>query len=288
MMSRIRSTQLWLLHSKPVLVRVTLGLGLGLFASSCYGQHGGHGAVAGPTGFGAGHISTGRAAPGAMHRSGPPGTGIRGNRGRQVSATGSTTNSSAPMPTWELPRNITPQWEIPHTANTVLPNDVQGNRVPHARGGGFGVGYAVPYIIDPYAFGNDMYADDGYADQQQAPPANAGAPQYDPSLGGPEAPPRDTGAQGPTARAPYVPQETAVASNPGPITNGLDHPEVTLVFKDGRAPMKVQSYAVTGAAVYVAENGHQQRIPLSALDLAATVEQNRAAGVEFEVPGGGS
>ncbi|MDQ1692887.1 MAG: hypothetical protein QOH85_422, partial [Acidobacteriaceae bacterium] len=112
MMSRIRSTQLWLLHSKPVLVRVTLGLGLGLFASSCYGQHGGHGAVAGPTGFGAGHISTGRAAPGAMHRSGPPGTGIRGNRGRQVSATGSTTNSSAPMPTWELPRNITPQWEI--------------------------------------------------------------------------------------------------------------------------------------------------------------------------------
>jgi hypothetical protein len=27
---------------------------------------------------------------------------------------------------------------------------------------------------------------------------------------------------------------------------------------------------------------------LSALDLAATVEQNRAAGVDFEVPGGGS
>jgi hypothetical protein len=52
--------------------------------------------------------------------------------------------------------------------------------------------------------------------------------------------------------------------------------------------MKVQSYAVTGAAVYVAENGHQQRIPLSALDLTATVETNRAAGVDFEVPGGGS
>jgi hypothetical protein len=188
-----------------------------------------------------------------------------------------------------MPRNVTPHWEIPSNIK-VQPNDVQGNRVPHARGG-YGVGYAVPYIIDPYAFGNEMYADQGYADdtagQQQQPPVNAGAPQYDPSLGGPEAPP-----QGASARAAYVPQQNEVTtqapSNPGPITNGLDHPEVTLVFNDGRAPMKVHSYAVTGAAVYVAENGHQQRIPLSALDLPATVQTNRAAGVDFEVPGGGS
>jgi hypothetical protein len=189
-----------------------------------------------------------------------------------------------------MPRNNIPQWEIPSTNNNIQPNDVRGNRVPHARGG-YGVGYAAPYIIDPYAFGNEMYADQGYADdgsgQQQQPPINAGAPQYDPSLGGPQAPP-----QGPSARVPYVTQQNAVTvqapSNPGPVTDGLDHPEVTLVFNDGRAPMKVRSYAVTGAAVYVAENGHQQRIPLSALDLAATVKENEAAGVDFTVPGGGT
>jgi hypothetical protein len=190
------------------------------------------------------------------------------------------------MPTWELPRNITPQWEIPHTVNNLQPNDVRGNRVPHARDG-YGVGYAVPYIIDPYAFGNEIDADQGYADQQPPAAANAGAPEYNPSLGGPEAPP-----QGPPGRAPYVQQQngftTQAPSNPGPVTDGLDHPEVTLVFNDGRAPMKVHSYAVTGAAVYVAENGHQQRIPLNALDLPATLKTNQAAGVDFEVPGGGT
>jgi hypothetical protein len=188
-----------------------------------------------------------------------------------------------------MPRNNIPQWEIPSTNNNIQPNDVRGNRVPHARGG-YGVGYAAPYIIDPYAFGNGMYGDQGYTDDgsgQQQQPINAGAPQYDPGLGGPETPP-----QGPSARTPYDAQQNAVTaqapSNPGPVTDGLDHPEVTLVFNDGRAPMKVRSYAVTGAAVYVAENGHQQRIPLSVLDLAATVKENEAAGVDFTVPGGGT
>jgi hypothetical protein len=268
-----------LICSKEVIARSGCVLGLAFLAvSTGYPQQAGHG-VAGPSG--AGQISAGRTGTGGMRRTAPPGIGIRGSRGVHVNATGSTTNSSAPMPTWELPRNITPQWEIPNTVNTVQPNDVRGNRVPRARGA-YGVGYAVPYIIDPYAFGNEIDADQGYADganaQQPAAPVNAGAPQYDPSLGGPEAPPQGPG------RVPYVPQQNALTSNPGPITNGLDHPEVTLVFNDGRAPMKVRSYAVTGKAVFVAENGHQQQIPLSALDLPATVKENEAAGVDFELP----
>src|SRR5579859_277967 len=245
-----RSAQLRLLHCSPMLGQASRALGLVLLATStCYAQYAGHVS-------GVGHSAVGQPTPSGGRRSAPAGIGIRGNGGMRVHATGSTTNSSAPIPTWELPRNITPHWEIPSTNNNIQPNDVRGNHVPHARGR-YGVGYAaVPYIIDPNAFGDGTYADDGYADQQPSAAVNAGPPQYDPSLGGPEAPP-----QGPPARAPYVPQDTAVTSNPGPITNGLDHPEVTLVFNDGRAPMKVQSYAMTGAAVYVAENGHQQRIP---------------------------
>lgn len=276
--SRLANRQL--ICSKGVIGRSGWVLGLVLFAaSSGYPQQAGHG-VAGPSE--AGHISAGRNAPGGTRRAAPAGIGIRGSRGVHVNATGSTTNSSAPTPTWELPRNVTPQWEIPNTVNTLQPNDVRGNRIPRGRGA-YGVGYAVPYIIDPYAFGNELDTDQGYADdanaQQPAAPVNPGVPQYDPNLGGPEAPP-----QGPPGRGPYVPQQNAFTSTPGPITNGLDHPEVTLVFNDGRAPMKVHSYAVTGKAVFVAENGHQQQIPLSALDLPATVKENEAAGVDFELP----
>jgi hypothetical protein len=38
--------------------------------------------------------------------------------------------------------------------------------------------------------------------------------------------------------------------------------------------------------VFVAENGHQRVIPVADLDLAATVAQNREAGVDFQLPGG--
>jgi hypothetical protein len=52
--------------------------------------------------------------------------------------------------------------------------------------------------------------------------------------------------------------------------------------------MKVHSYVLTGSSVFVAENGHQRVIPVADLDLPATIAQNRDAGVDFELPGGGS
>jgi hypothetical protein len=58
---------------------------------------------------------------------------------------------------------------------------------------------------------------------------------------------------------------------------------VTLVFKDGRTPEKIHNYALTRTTLYVTD-GRRREIPVAALDLAATEQANRAAGVNFQLP----
>ena len=50
--------------------------------------------------------------------------------------------------------------------------------------------------------------------------------------------------------------------------------------------MQVSNYVLTGTSVFIAEHGHQRVIPVTDLDLPATVAQNREAGVDFALPGG--
>jgi hypothetical protein len=189
---------------------------------------------------------------------------------------------------------VIPHWEIPSYIH-VDPNPVRGNPIPRQRGG-IGVGYVgFPYYADPTAFAN---ADDG-GDQendtaQQAQPSIPARSDYAPQVPyaeGPEDPYSDQEYPRP-ARAPYNPeaylppaQNSRAAQNAAPQDNGLDHPAVTLVFNDGRPPMQVHSYALTGSSVLIAEKGHQRIIPVTDLDLPATVAQNREAGVDFELPG---
>jgi hypothetical protein len=203
--------------------------------------------------------------------------------------------SSAPPPSWELPKNVIPHWEIGPNVQ-VQPNPVQGNRTRHPRGG-LGVGYVgLPYYADSLGF---VDADNGADDTNQQPQPNAPARQdYAAQPPYPEGPPED-GYTSP--RAPYAPQgyppppsnggqnsaQSAANQDAATQSDGLDHPAVTLVFNDGRQPMTVHSYVLTGSSVFVAENGHQRVIPVADLDLPATIAQNREAGVDFQLPGGG-
>jgi hypothetical protein len=205
-------------------------------------------------------------------------------------------SSSLPPPSWELPRTVTPHWEIAPNI-PIQPNAVQGN--PNRRqGAGFGVGYVgLPYYVDPMAFVN-AGGDQGDDTAQQAQPGAPARPDYGPQAPyaeGPAGPYQDQGSysdQGypPPARAPYnpdaYPRNTAAAQSAAPQDDGLDHPAVTLVFNDGRPPMQVHSYVLTGSSVLIAEKGRQRVIPITDLDLAATVAQNREAGVDFKLPGG--
>ena len=121
-------------------------------------------------------------------------------------------------------------------------------------------------------------------DSGEDPQAAQAQPDYGPAGPPPEEPNGDEGY--PPPRPPYTSEAYAQGSqNPAPATDGLDHPALTLVFNDGRPPEKVNSYVLTGTSVFIAENGHQRVIPVADLNLRATIQQNREAGVDFELPG---
>ncbi len=61
-------------------------------------------------------------------------------------------------------------------------------------------------------------------------------------------------------------------------------PATILIFKDGRPPVKVHNYALTGSTLYDLDGELRKEIPLALLNVPATVEANRAAGVDFSLP----
>jgi hypothetical protein len=80
----------------------------------------------------------------------------------------------------------------------------------------------------------------------------------------------------PAFRPPYQGQVDFAPVHPQPAT--------TLVFKDGRPPAQVHNYALTATTLYALDGESRQEIPLSLLDVPATVAANRAAGVDFALP----
>ncbi|HEV2135060.1 MAG TPA: hypothetical protein VGR47_12550 [Terracidiphilus sp.] len=118
----------------------------------------------------------------------------------------------------------------------------------------------------PPEYPNGDYAEPGsgaYGDQSQQPPPwpGPGTPEYVP-----ENPPSDTGVS-----AAFAP----------PLQGG----SLTVIFKGGRAPEKMQNYMVTAKTLTDFDAGHYEQIPLDQIDVAATAQANRASGLDFQVPG---
>ncbi len=155
-----------------------------------------------------------------------------------------------------------------------------GDRVPyggrrHSGGNWYvysyppGLGYGYPYLIDPgfYDWGwgdSDDSGDDSSAYDQGAAPY----PEY---------------------AAPY-PEEGYGSVQPAeaePGTSSAPVPEqpLTVIFNNGRAPVKVQNYMMTSRVLTDLDSQHYEQIPLGEIDLAATQQANSAAGVEFQIPG---
>ncbi len=106
-------------------------------------------------------------------------------------------------------------------------------------------------------------ADEASVDYGTEPPGPQGAPSGAP----PFRPPYQGPYEGPSQVAPVHPQPTTV-----------------LIFKDGRPPEKVHNYALTGNTLYALDGDLNREIPLALLNVPATVETNRAAGVDFALP----
>ncbi|MGI8773074.1 MAG: hypothetical protein ACR2JE_16750 [Acidobacteriaceae bacterium] len=263
----------------------------------------GHGAAAGPGAHssGMGSHSSG------VHSSGGFGNGHASHGYSGARSYGYSQNSSQnpygpPRPSFELPGTSHPTIELP--GNPLQTSPAKGSRhqygyragstLPWGYDSGFYPGYVntgVPYGV-PYGY------DDEQLDTQAQGAPQEGSPAYDqgqrqpyasPENAPPEGqePPYGGSAYGEAGRPPYGAPSYANAApeNTGPVTDGLEHPELTLIFNNGRPPQKIKSYAVTKTTLFALEGSHQRRIPISELDVPATVEKNRENGVEFSVPG---
>jgi hypothetical protein len=155
-----------------------------------------------------------------------------------------------------------------------------------------GVGYRThdPYIYAGYTWLNSL----GYG----IPVPYGGLP-YDngqEDTGGPQPVPQqaDYGDQPPADYAPEPPAPQLADNAPltfrpsyqGQADNApvSAQPATTLIFKDGRPPVQVHNYALTANTLYALDGDSRKEIPLSLLNLQATVEANRAAGVDFALP----
>ncbi len=206
-----------------------------------------------------------------------------------------------PRTSYELPRDPHPTFEVPRYSgvqpyfqgNTNYVQNYGYGGLPYAYGGF--PGFIDPGYISGYA-GSDAgqqgpgqqgydsnggYADAGQGGPYAAEDGPAGRPPYYPANGQPAALPGPYSA-GPYQRGPY--QEPATVSN-GPITDGLDHPEVTLIFNNGRPTEQVKSYALTRTTLFILDGEKRRQIPLSELDIPKTVQKNQEAGIDFTVPG---
>jgi len=83
---------------------------------------------------------------------------------------------------------------------------------------------------------------------------------------------------------PYAPeprdQENAGASAPEPAE---DVPTTVLIFRDGTR-REVKNYAIVGDTLWELSASRARKVPLSALDLKATMRVNEERGVDFRLP----
>jgi hypothetical protein len=96
--------------------------------------------------------------------------------------------------------------------------------------------------------------------------------------------------QGPQQALPPWPSSDPSHANASPppqvqAPEPLPQEAVTLVFKDGRPPEQIHNYLLTGTTLYVQDQAqHHRDIPLSQLDLVATVRVNHDSGIDFRLP----
>jgi hypothetical protein len=189
------------------------------------------------------------------------------------------------------------------TSSGFVPSHSAYNQPGHYQSGrnrdrhvGYGYG-AIGYSFFPYGdglFNNDFYGTDADDPNNQQPVNTQGDAYADnappPYIGSDDGayagypPPYAQGNMQDSARAPYNPGSPQNARQSGSTSDGLGHPKVTLIFKDGRAPMEIQNYAMSQTKLFIRDNGTDRDIAISDLDVPATMAANDQSGVDFELP----
>ncbi len=167
------------------------------------------------------------------------------------------------------PAETTPPPEVAAYAPTMPPPPPMMGYAPMMMPPPPMMGYAPMVMLPPTPM--DGYGPMPGYEPMAAPPSGYGmAPrsQYAPS----------SGVSGPEASSPQTWHGRPAYVSP-------DSQElVTLVFDDGRPPEQIRNYLLTPDAIYIQGDGYRQVIPVSDLDVAATVDANRRMGVNFRLP----
>lgn len=196
--------------------------------------------------------------------------------------------SPAPAPAFPRPTpiGVPPTLPVPGTNNVDFGDGFHHHhRHPdNFFGGAYPVYIPVPVVVDPYS----MYqAAPDQDDQETDDPAVVPGPTVFErrTLGEVTAEQPDSGtvsvsadSASPTADASPAPPASAAASQPAQP----EDPSV-LVFRDGHR-LEVKNYAIVGDTLYDFTPGHTRKVPLSQLDLTATVKANDDRGVDFVLP----
>lgn len=136
--------------------------------------------------------------------------------------------------------------------------------------------YGSDYAQPDYGYPQPMpQPDDGYA-YPQPMPVNPGYPQAQPAPDGAYAyPAPPPGYEVYPQPAPAAPQMQYV---PGSAST------VILIYKDGRPPEQIQNYLATRSTLTILDGGRRREVPLSDLNIPATISANRQTGVDFQLP----
>lgn len=156
-------------------------------------------------------------------------------------------------------------------------------------GYGFPAAYAYPYYPYPFVIDPGFYdwGDSGDTSDNQGTYAN---PPYSDSSAYGESPSYpEYGAAGDSPaennNLPYPPAGRGIPAQAATASVGPAAEEpITVIFKDGRQPEKMQNYMMSSSALTDLDRQHYQQIPLDQIDIAATEQANRAHGVLFQVP----
>ncbi len=139
-----------------------------------------------------------------------------------------------------------------------------------------------PYLYDPNAYNLGLYNwgdSDSASDISQPGNSEPGNNLTDQN-GSPPAYPY------PDQRPPYPGEGYAApVGDAGSAAPAVPDQFLTVIFKNGRAPIKVRNYLMTAKALTDLDSQHYEQIPLDQIDLAATERLNSAAGIDFQVPG---
>lgn len=142
-------------------------------------------------------------------------------------------------------------------------------------------GWGYPYLN---GFWDNDY--DSYDSQPVSNYAASQYPEYAPSQYDYQAPPPEQDEPAQPSYTPWPYSQPAPSESQPASGTAAEVPATTLVFKDGRPSQQIHNYMLTATTLSVLDKNRRD-IPVDQIDLAATEKANRAAGVEFALPGGG-